>query len=116
LKYESDAPYRVLTQVYPWANGEAEGFIDVSARLQAAMLQNPHLKVLVAAGYYDLATPFASVDYTIGHLDLARQISDRITQAYFPSGHMIYHHGPSRQKLREAVGKLIDSAVPATQP
>jgi carboxypeptidase C (cathepsin A) len=116
LKYETDAPYRVLAQVWPWDFGTPEGYLDVSGRLQEAMLQNPNLRVLVAAGYYDLATPFASVDYTINHLDLSDQISSRITQAYFPSGHMIYHHAASRQKLREDVGAMIKAAVPATQP
>jgi carboxypeptidase C (cathepsin A) len=117
LKYESDLPYRVLAPVYPWDFGtHGDGYLDVSGRLRQAMLQNPHLKVLVNAGYYDLATPFASVDYTIGHLDLADQISNRITQTYYASGHMIYHHDPARDQLRAAVGAFIQGAVPATQP
>jgi carboxypeptidase C (cathepsin A) len=116
LKYETDVPYRVIWQVWPWDFGEKDGFLEVSSRLREAMLQNRNLKLLVAAGYYDLATPFASVDYTIGHMDLGRQISQRITQTYYPSGHMIYHVASARQKLRADVGAFITSAAPATQP
>jgi carboxypeptidase C (cathepsin A) len=119
LKFETDLPFHDLAPVWPWDFGAADhgmGYLDVSGRLRQAMLQNPNLKVLVAAGYYDLATPFASVDYTIQHMDLGRQISDRITQAYYPSGHMIYHVAAARQKLRADVGELIQSAIPTTQP
>ncbi|MGA2233379.1 MAG: peptidase S10 [Tepidisphaeraceae bacterium] len=117
LKYETDVPYRVIAPVYPWDFGTGgDGYLDVSGRLREAMLQNPQLTVLVNAGYYDLATPFASVDYTVGHLDLGDQIASRITQTYYASGHMIYHHEPAREQLRANVGAFIQGAVPTTQP
>jgi len=114
LKYESDQPYILLGQVWPWdfhSRDQDMGYLDVSSRLRQAMLENRHLRVLVAAGYYDLATPFASVDYTVTHMDLGTQISQRITQAYFPSGHMIYHYAPARRNLRQDVGEFIQSAT-----
>jgi carboxypeptidase C (cathepsin A) len=114
LKFESDMAYRVLAPVFPWdfnVEGQDMGYTDVSGRLAEAMLQNPHLRVLVAAGHYDLATPFASVDYTVQHMDLGRQINDRITQTYYPSGHMIYQYAPAREKLRGDVGQFIQTAT-----
>jgi carboxypeptidase C (cathepsin A) len=120
LKFETDIPYVELGNVWPWnfhVRDQDMGYLDVSGRLRDAMLQNPHLRVLVNAGFYDLATPFASVDYTITHMDLGSQISQRITQAYFPSGHMIYHYAPARRQLREDVGTFIQAALaPATEP
>jgi carboxypeptidase C (cathepsin A) len=114
LKFETDQPYHVLAPVWPWDFKLADqemGYPDVSGRLRQAMLQEPHLRVLVAAGHYDLATPFASVDYTISHMDLGKQISSRITQTYYPSGHMIYHVAEARQKLRADVGAFMNSAI-----
>jgi carboxypeptidase C (cathepsin A) len=119
LKFETDQPYRVMAPVWPWdfkTPDQEMGYLDVSGRLRQAMLQEPHLHVLVAAGHYDLATPFASVDYTVSHMDLSKQISDRITQTYYPSGHMIYHVAEARQKLRADVGAFMAAAVPTTQP
>jgi len=114
LKYETDIPYHVLARVGPWDFGQGDGYLDVSGRLRQAMLQNPHLKVLVAAGFYDLATPFATVNYTIGHMDLGNQISSRLTQTYYGSGHMIYQSSSTREKLRADVGTFMTGALPAT--
>ena len=117
LKYETDLPYVLLGHVWPWdflGRDQDMGYLEVSHQLQQAMLQNTHLHVLVCAGYYDLATPFASVDYTISHMDLGTPIGQRITRAYFPSGHMIYQYAPARRSLRENVGSFIESAVGAT--
>jgi carboxypeptidase C (cathepsin A) len=117
LKYETDVAFRDLAPVFPWdfsERGQEMGYLYVADRLREAMLENPHLQVLVAAGHYDLATPFASVDYTISHLDLGNQISSRITEKYYSSGHMIYHVGSERQKLRADVGTFMSGALSAT--
>jgi carboxypeptidase C (cathepsin A) len=119
LKYETDLAFRDLAPVFPWDFKEKDqemGYLYVADRLRQAMLENPHLRVLVAAGHYDLATPFASVDYTINHMDLGNQISSRITQVYFSAGHMIYHVGSERQKLRQDVGAFMTAAIATTQP
>jgi carboxypeptidase C (cathepsin A) len=54
------------------------------------MIQNPNLKVNIAAGYYDLATPVGSTEYVIHHLGLKSDLRDHITIHYYESGHMIY--------------------------
>ena len=33
-------------------------------------MRNPHLRVLVAYGYYDLATPYWATIYTLNHLGI----------------------------------------------
>ena len=124
LKYESDLTYECLSdRVHPWnfnRNGGQGGFgyLDVSDSLRDAMLKNPHLRVLVAAGYYDLATPYASANYTVHHLDLNNGLKGNITQTYYPGGHMLYHVDAARQKLRADVGAMLESATtqPTTQP
>ncbi|HVS17169.1 MAG TPA: peptidase S10, partial [Planctomycetota bacterium] len=56
LGYQSDLPYEILTgRVQPWKMGERNRYLNVAESLRRAMTRNPHLEVLVAAGYYDFA-------------------------------------------------------------
>ena len=72
LKYENDIPYEILTsRVRPWNYGTAQNrYVNVAETLRGAMSQNQFLKVFVAAGYYDFATPFYAAEYTFNHLQL----------------------------------------------
>ena len=54
------------------------------------MTTNPALKVYVANGYFDLATPFLASEYTFTHLGLDKSLQDNITMAYYGAGHMMY--------------------------
>ena len=42
------------------------------------MEQNPALRVLVANGYYDLATPHFATEYTFAHMGLDPGSRDRV--------------------------------------
>jgi carboxypeptidase C (cathepsin A) len=112
LKYDSDLPYEALTPVGPWDERDLYVIDD----LQSAMLQNPHLRVQFISGYFDLATPFFSADYTINRMNLSPEVRANITHLYFPSGHMVYHNRDSARKLADAVGKFVAVGVPTTQP
>lgn len=92
LGYENDHPYEILTgRVHPWSYGSAENrYADVADTLRAAMTKNPDLRVLVASGYYDLATPYFAADYTVAHLGLDPTLRGHIAQTYYRSGHMMY--------------------------
>ncbi|HWY77623.1 MAG TPA: peptidase S10, partial [Verrucomicrobiae bacterium] len=72
LKFESDLPYEVLTgKVMPWDFGTARNrYLDVAETLRETMVHNPYLKVFVANGYFDLATPFLATRYTFDHMGL----------------------------------------------
>ena len=109
LKYENDLPYEVLTdRVQPWNLGEENGgYLYVIDDLQSAMLHNPHLRVMFVSGYFDLATPFFSADYTIDRMNLDPALRPNITHEYFPTGHMVYHDHDSKQKLADDVSKFI---------
>ena len=47
------------------------------------------MKVLILNGYYDIATVFYGVEYTINHLGLAPEIRDNIIMKYYEAGHMM---------------------------
>jgi carboxypeptidase C (cathepsin A) len=77
------------------------------------MAINPHLKVFVANGYFDLATPYFATEYTFNHLSLDPSLQPNISLGYYEAGHMMYVHDPSLVKLKQDLAAFIQSAVPA---
>jgi carboxypeptidase C (cathepsin A) len=119
LKYESDLSYEVLTgRVRPWSYREYENrYVNVAETLRQAMNENPHLKVLVANGYYDLATPYFATEYTFAHMGFEPGIHDRVRMTYYESGHMMYIHLPSLRQLKRDIAAFVrDASAPATRP
>jgi len=98
LGYSSDLPYEVLTdRVQPWSFREFEAQnLYVLDKLAAAMRANPHLRVHVACGYYDAATPYFAARSDIAHLAIPAELAGNIDFAYYEAGHMMYVHEPSR--------------------
>lgn len=113
LKYKSDLPYEVLTsRVQPWnfgGNG-LTGYLNVSGDLRSAMARNPHMKVLFVNGYYDLATPFMTADYTIDHLNLSPELRANIQHVYFKAGHMVYQVPAAAKNLHDDIAHFIHNA------
>jgi carboxypeptidase C (cathepsin A) len=60
------------------------------------MRANPFLKVHVAFGYHDGATPFAAAEHVLAHLRIPESARGNISRRYYPAGHMMYVHEPSR--------------------
>ena len=117
LKVADERKYEILSGAVnrQWKWG-AEGFggggyVNVAEDLRAAMSRNPHLKVLVANGYYDLATPFFATEYTFDHLGLEPALTGNVTLTYYPAGHMMYVHGPSLAQLKTDVAGFIARAT-----
>ncbi len=115
LKFESDLPYEVLTgNVSPWDFGNARNrYLDVAETLRQAMIHNPYLKVFVANGYYDLATPFLATRYTFDHMGLPSNLRTNVSMGYYEAGHMMYVNRPSLVELKKDLAGFIHSAVPA---
>jgi carboxypeptidase C (cathepsin A) len=116
LKFESDLPYEVLTdRVSPWSfEGYENRYVNVAESLRGAMTQNASLKVFIGAGYYDLATPFFSVEYTVSHMDFDAKLRDHISLSYYEAGHMMYTQLKSLQKAKQDISKFMASCVPAS--
>jgi carboxypeptidase C (cathepsin A) len=113
LKYESDLPYEILNmKVWPWSYKEHENrFVDVAETLRKAMTMNPYLKVFVANGYYDLATPYFATDYTINHLGLEPTLQENISTAHYEAGHMMYIHQPSLKQVKKDLAEFISRSI-----
>jgi len=98
LGYASDLPYELITpKVEPWSYKEFENrSVNVTRQLARAMRANPHLKVHVALGYHDGATPYFAAEHVLAHLPIPAELRTNIESAYYPAGHMMYVHEPSR--------------------
>ena len=68
--------------------------------LRGAMTRNTSLRVFVASGYYDVATPFFATNYTFAHLGLPPELRGNVVMRYYPAGHMMYVDQPSHRQLR----------------
>ncbi|HET9131065.1 MAG TPA: peptidase S10, partial [Terriglobia bacterium] len=86
-----------------------EGSPNVMGDLAGAMKYNPNLKVLLNAGYYDLATPFFEGVYEMHHLPIPASLGKNIEFKFYQSGHMVYAHEASLKQLHDNVAGFISS-------
>ena len=75
------------------------------------MSQNPYLKIFVANGYYDLATPYFATEYTFNHLEIEPSLQQNITMAWYEAGHMMYVHPPSLVQIKADMAEFIQAAT-----
>ncbi len=118
LGYKTDVPYYILGEgVGAWDYGLTGrgGYADTSAALRQAFAQNPSMKVMVASGYYDLATPFHATEYTLGHIDLDENARKNIQIKEYEAGHMMYVHPQSLAALKKDVAAFISGSLPAAK-
>ena len=109
LKFEADAPYEVLKGLYlNWGWKDfSNRYASVGETLRKALAMNPHMRVLVANGYYDFATPHFASDYTFDHLGIEAKQRDNFTVGYYEAGHMMYVHKPSLQRLAKDLRAFV---------
>jgi carboxypeptidase C (cathepsin A) len=114
LEYANDLPYEVLSMdvVRNWSYSDFEGrAVSAVDALSSAMRANQHLKVHVALGYYDGATPYFAAEHVLAHLVVPEELRENIESAYYPAGHMMYVHEPSRVQQSKDLGAFIAAAA-----
>lgn len=113
LGYKTDTEYHILGggfEKWDW-NLEDYGFPDTGDALRSAFAKNPYMKLFAAYGFYDLATPYFATMYTLDHLGIEPGLRADITTAEYESGHMMYIHRPSLEKLKRDATAFIKSAL-----
>jgi carboxypeptidase C (cathepsin A) len=80
---------------------------NVMPDLATAMKYNPNLRILLNAGYFDLATPFYEGQYEMHHLQIPPKLQANIEYALYDSGHMVYAHESSLKILHDNVAGFI---------
>jgi carboxypeptidase C (cathepsin A) len=107
-----DRPYHVsgpaVGRGWVWDRSLERGgepvWVNTARDLARAMSYNPALRVLVASGYYDYATPFFDAEFTLGRHGIAME---RVTMTYYEAGHMMYVHEPSLEAVARDVHRFI---------
>ncbi len=113
LEFESDLPYEILTgNVGPWNYGQYRNrYVNVAETLREAMTKNPNLKVFVANGFYDLATPFLATEYTFSHMGLDESLRNNVIMGFYEAGHMMYIEKNSLIQLKADLSTFIEQAI-----
>ncbi len=75
--------------------------------LSQVMTQNPNMKVLVFAGYFDLAVPYSATRYAIDHLDIDPSLRKNVQLEMFEAGHMMYVHPGSQQRWKKLLADFV---------
>ncbi len=75
-------------------------YATTSTDLARALRRNPHLKVLVASGYYDLGTPYSATNWSLAQLDASADVLTRITHHCYDGGHMMYTRSVDMKKMK----------------
>lgn len=113
LRNTDDAPFSVFGKgvLEEWSYKEFEGrSVYVADRLERAMRANEHLRVQIAYGYYDGATPYYAAQQTVAHLRLPQSRLDNIEHHFYEAGHMMYVHQPSRVQQSRDLSAFVRSA------
>ncbi|RKP45190.1 S10 family peptidase [Trinickia fusca] len=122
LHYEAREPYRVfndtVSAMWDWKHrqwwGERLQLPYAAGDLAEAMRQNPHLRVLSANGYFDLATPFFSTEYDLTHMALEPSLQANLRITHYASGHMIYLDDAALRALKADMTDLYNAALHAS--
>jgi carboxypeptidase C (cathepsin A) len=114
LAFESDLPYEILSfKVFPaWQYAQNQNsYVNVAESLRQAMSANPALKVHVANGYYDLATPYLATLYTFNHLELDPSLRGNISMSFYEAGHMMYVHLESLAEMKRQLADFMQATL-----
>jgi carboxypeptidase C (cathepsin A) len=113
LGIESNDRYDLLSmdthKAWNWNRGENKGnsYACTSPDLARALRRNPHLRVFVASGYYDLGTPYSATDWSLSQLDVPSDLLSRVVHRYYDAGHMMYTREPDLKKLKQDVNAWL---------
>jgi carboxypeptidase C (cathepsin A) len=101
-----DARYHVINmevnKAWDWRHGgnNGLGYVATSAALARVLRRNPHLKVLVASGRYDLGTPYSASDWSLAQLNVGPEVMARVSHKYYDAGHMMYTREADLRQLK----------------
>ncbi len=114
LGLQTETRYEVLSHdvhtQWNWNRGkdQGNGYACTSTDLSRAMRRNPHLKVFVASGRYDLGTPYSASDWSLAQLDIDAGVRSRLQHHYYDAGHMMYTREADLLKLKADIAAWLD--------
>ena len=104
---------RDVSQQWNW-HGEREHSSDglAMSSLEAALLEHPSMKVLIASGRHDLVTPYLSARWLVDQLEISEATRSAIQLRVYDGGHMLYMRPASRSLLARDAAELYGSTEP----
>ena len=108
LGYKTDQRYFIFGPVNPWDRTND----NTGENLRSAMGQNPFMRVLVQAGYFDGGTDYFSAKYTMWNMDPAGRFQDRMEFRGYRSGHMMYLRQEDLATSNEHIREFIKKSIP----
>jgi carboxypeptidase C (cathepsin A) len=117
LGLETERDYRLLSMDVNQAwkvDGKAHAFqlqVGATDDLRYALSLNPHMKLFVTHGYYDLVTPYFSSKRLIENMKLAESQRRNVTLRCFEGGHMFYTRDASREAFTAAIREFFQAAL-----
>jgi len=116
LKFGENWTYKPSAYGEPgfhWQMRYAEGGQNVMPDLAKKLKANPKTKVLLAGGYYDLATPYFEGKFEMHHLPIPQSLQANISYNYYQAGHMIYVNDAILKQFHEDVAAFIKATESA---
>lgn len=109
LGFETDRVYQSIGGIgrdWDWRIGgrDSNAYLNVTPYIGQALRENSGLRVFVAQGYYDFATPFFAAEYALSRTGIPQ---DRVGFHYYDAGHMMYIRDEDRHKLSEDIRTFI---------
>jgi carboxypeptidase C (cathepsin A) len=87
--------------------GDGESGTNVLPDLAFTMKSNPKMHVLLAGGYFDLATPFFEGMFEMRHLPMPVTLQQNISYKYYESGHMVYVNEEVLHRFHDDVAAFV---------
>ena len=86
-----------------WNWGSVFSGNDALESIRRAFSRNAGLKILVAAGYFDLDVPYFAATYAMSHLGIDPKLAANIKVRCFSGGHMFYSGGETMEEFDRGV-------------
>jgi carboxypeptidase C (cathepsin A) len=118
LGFESDLPYEVIQGLYAtWDYGKFQNkYVNVAETLRKAIAVHPFLRVFIASGAYDLATPHFATRYTVDHLGLPAHLRANVEERRYPGGHMMYVDVAVLEEMKRDLATFVRTASAPGRP
>jgi carboxypeptidase C (cathepsin A) len=92
------------------------GYPETLEDLATALRRDPHLRVFTAMGTYDLVCPPESIRYGLAHMDLPREIAERVLEFHqYPGGHMMYLDEENLERMQRDLENFYGNLTPSTE-
>ena len=111
LGFKTERQYVTIGGVNDWdwklkGRGDSDFYFNVAPYIGRTLRENSGVRVFVAAGWYDFATPFFGAEYSLSRTGIP---ANRVQFHYYDAGHMMYVHDADLAKLSADIRAFIRS-------